>query len=137
MINILKEKLKKLRKANSYIVGWTRYYLYYSKELLGFSLSWFLPKHIKEQFESRLISMHLVCYTEGSCLKCGCATPALQMASKACEDNCYPSFMDKITWEAFKDGEVIVRNEIKWYAHKTLNNHYEFCNNKKMGNKVY
>lgn len=136
MINILKEKLKKLRKVNSYIVGWTRYYLYYSKELFGFSISWLIPSHLKEQFEARLISMNLICFTEGSCIGCGCTTPALQMAFKSCENNCYPPFMDKETWKAFKDGEVIVRNEIKWYAFKTNNGTYEFCNDKKVGAKI-
>lgn len=125
MKTTLKENLKKIK---NYIVGWTRYKIYYSKELYNISLSRFIRQHIREQFEARINSMHLTCYVEGQCIKCGCATTALQMANESCKGFCYPRFLSKKEWESLKTGGTVVDNEIVWYL-LPLNedNNYEFC----------
>lgn len=126
MKNIKSEK--NLKNSFEYLLGWYRYYCFYSKSIWGFSLSWLIRNHIKEQFNARLLSMDLICYTEGSCLGCGCATPALQFANKACENLCYPTMLPRSTWKAMKEkNEIIVRHEIKWYLSSTNNKDYEFC----------
>ena len=81
--------------------------------------------------------MHTICFVEGACKECGCATTALQMSSKACEGNCYPAFVDKDTWKHLKKGEIIVRNEIHWCVKSTGNNEYEFCKYREVGEKNY
>lgn len=45
--------------------------------------------------------MNRECYNRGSCIKCGCEVPALQMANKACDNNCYPPMMNKSQWDQF------------------------------------
>jgi hypothetical protein len=47
--------------------------------------------------------MNKECYTSGSCIKCGCDTPNLQMANAGCKGNCYKAFVEKKKWEIFKD----------------------------------
>lgn len=48
--------------------------------------------------------MNSECYTQGSCVKCGCQTTHLQMANKKCDGDCYPPMMNKVLWENFKMG---------------------------------
>ena len=59
--------------------------------------------HIFEQIQWRITVMNLDCYMQGSCIKCGCETTALQMANKACAGNCYPVMMDKGQWNYHKN----------------------------------
>jgi hypothetical protein len=75
-----------------YFVGNYRYKLYYSK------YKWLIRKHIREQIEYRINVMKTDCLLKGECTECGCATPALQMCSKACEGSCYPAMMEKDFW---------------------------------------
>lgn len=81
----------------SYIQGNFRMWLYYSKRL-----NFLLPLHIFEQIAYRLFKMKKECFTNGACLKCGCATPALQMADKACLGQCYPAMMTETEWANYK-----------------------------------
>ena len=87
-----------MKKLISWFQGWSRYFLYYSKEIIKIDLSWLIRKHIREQIEIRINSMNRECYNSGSCVECGCATTALQMANKACERYCYPAMFSKNEW---------------------------------------
>ena len=92
-----------MKKIISWFQGWSRYFLYYSKEIIKIDLSWLIRKHIREQIEVRINSMNRECYNSGSCIKCGCATTALQMANKACEGDCYPSMLNKSIWKGLME----------------------------------
>jgi hypothetical protein len=86
----------------AYVQGNVRNYLFYSKRL-----SFLLPLHVFEQINYRLFIMDKECYSEGSCRMCGCNTPALQMANKACPKPCYPEMMDDTDWFIFKTNNSI------------------------------
>ena len=77
----------------SYFIGNFRMELYYSK-FFGF----LMRKRIREQIKVRINSMEPKCYLEGACIKCGCSTPALQMADKQCDGLCYPAMLNKVQW---------------------------------------
>lgn len=85
--------MKKLKESYHFLQGWIRYYMYYSP-----FFSAFLRSHIKEQIEYRINSMNKACYFQGSCIKCGCTTTALQMCNKPCEGDCYPRMMNRLEW---------------------------------------
>ncbi len=85
----------KINDIFAYIIGNYRYWCYENYKFL-------LRKHIIEQYEWRLSVMDKECYSSGSCIKCGCDTPALQMASKACEGKCYSPMLDKNIWNIVK-----------------------------------
>lgn len=95
----------------SYIQGNLRYKLYYSKNKL---IKRLMRNHIREQIEVRIDSMDRKCYYMGECKICGCATTALQMADKACDNPCYPEMMDKVTWNKFKRG-IDIYNVGYWW----------------------
>lgn len=42
------------------------------------------------------------CLFNGQCKLCGCDTPALQFAFKACDGKCYPKLMNLFKWGRFK-----------------------------------
>ena len=86
-----------LKNIQSYLVGYTRYYIYYSR------YKKFIRKHILEQINYRIAVMNKECYNNGSCIKCGCQTTALQMCKKACLGNCYPKMMNRKDWIIFKN----------------------------------
>jgi len=88
-----------LLNIKSYIVGNLRYAVYYEPKK-----NWLIRKHIKEQIAWRIKVMSPRCYCEGSCEICGCATPHLQMANKACDKPCYPTMMGRKDWKAFQKG---------------------------------
>ena len=87
----------------AYIQGNVRYKLYYSK------FNFLIPLYIKEQIDSRILSMKPECYSTGSCIMCGCKTTALQMADKSCDGGCYPKMLTKSQWSELK------KNKINWY----------------------
>lgn len=93
---IKKEKVS-LKSILAYIQGNTREAFYFSKYF-----QFLIRPHIKEQIGYRLRVMNPMCYFEGACVECGCDTPALQMADKACKGRCYPAMMNKKDWEKFK-----------------------------------
>ena len=86
-----------------YLIGNIRYSLYYS------SFKKLIPSYIREQIDFRISVMNKECYNTGSCIKCGCRTTALQMASKVCEGDCYPPMLSSkgILWELIKKRNII------------------------------
>ena len=105
---------KFLKNVIAYIVGNLRHKLYYSR------LKFLIRPLILEQFEWRIKAMNKVCYNQGSCVKCGCTTTALQMASKACAGDCYPPFLDSTEWSHFKAGFTAVdENNDSWFMRRT------------------
>lgn len=83
----------------AYLQGHWRNWFYDNRYL---DLSWLIRTHIKEQIDYRIKIMDPLCYNTGSCRICGCETPALQMANKACDKPCYPKMMGRKDWEDFK-----------------------------------
>lgn len=93
-----------------YIQGNVRLMLYRNK--VG---RYLLRRHIIEQFEWRRDVAANECYKLGSCRCCGCDTPALFFAVKACIagspkcksriasklKQCYPPLMDSGEWKYF------------------------------------
>lgn len=106
---IVRPKKKKitLNDIYSYLQGWYRYSLYYSSGPRKF----LMRKHIRRQIDARIDSMNRECYNSGSCIKCGCATTALQMANKSCEGFCYPPMMNYSNWKYAKEGAKIIRDD--------------------------
>lgn len=75
----------------------------------------FIRKHIREQIEFRIFVMDSECRVTGSCTKCGCSTPALQMCNDACKGNCYPKMMNKSKWDCFKTtGTILLAVDDLW-----------------------
>ena len=95
LINLFKGKYS-VQDVWCYIQGSVRYKLFYS------SWKWLIRKHIREQILYRISVMKKECYDNGECVKCGCATTALQMCNKVCEGNCYHIMKSKKDWEIFK-----------------------------------
>lgn len=89
----------KVNLANiiAYIQGNVRQFLFYSK-----TFNCLLSLHVFEQINYRLFVMKKVCYENGECTECGCATPALQMANKTCDGLCYPVMLDETDWLIYK-----------------------------------
>ena len=83
--------------TKAYIQGHIRKWLFYNKYL-----NWMLPLHIFEQINYRLFIMNPECYENGECIKCGCTTPALQMANKTCKGFCYPNMLNATDWYIYK-----------------------------------
>jgi hypothetical protein len=81
----------------AFIQGHLREKLFFSKWF-----NWLLPLHIFEQINYRLFVMNKVCYSNGECVVCGCATPALQMANKSCDAKCYPAMLTETDWFIYK-----------------------------------
>lgn len=114
---------KKLNNVISYLQGWSRYHIYYSKNWLGIDISWLIRKHIKEQIVVRINSMNKQCYYDGSCKECGCSTTALQMANKACDGDCYPKMLSKSIWKeitsmSLSKGYYILIDKYSWRIDK-------------------
>lgn len=82
--------------AYSIVVSKIPHYLYFKKGLRKL-----LPKYLAEQYTHRLYSAE-PCVMNGSCLVCGCTTPGLMFAPKACEDDCYPKLMSRAKWKTYK-----------------------------------
>ena len=90
-----------------YIQGSTRFIAYKK-------FKWVLRKHIIEQVEWRRDVAANPCYLNGTCLCCGCDTPAVFFSAKSCsveklsychtngEKNCYPRLMSRKQWKKFK-----------------------------------
>ena len=100
-----------VRNVIAYMQGNVRYKLYYHP-----LLRYLIPSHIREQIEFRINSMNRECYNTGSCVKCGCATTALQMANKPCEGNCYPVLVNRKTWKFFKGTTFYVLKGYKQFV---------------------
>lgn len=100
-MEIKKKKISKKDVLN-YIVGWYRYYIFYSVERWNINLTKLMRTHIREQIESRIKRVNRECYNRGSCIHCGCQVPALQMVNDPCQGECYGEFLNKNKWEKLK-----------------------------------
>lgn len=79
-----------------YVQGNVRYFLVRKR------LSKFIRRHVLEQVVMRELNADKECKAGGRCRICGCHTPALFYADKACDKPCYPAMMCKEEWERFK-----------------------------------
>ena len=86
-----------LKNIRAYITGHIRHWLFFHKRF-----NVLLPLHIFEQINYRLFVMNKECFDNGECTKCGCSTPELQMANKACDGACYPKMLNETDWHIFK-----------------------------------
>ena len=76
-------------------------------------LKWLLRWHIRDQYESRKVWAQ-DCYFAGECRCCGCRTPEVFFADKACsagkpkyahcqiKQPCYPKLMSRTAWYWYK-----------------------------------
>ena len=106
LINLFKGNVS-LKDVWYYIQGNYRYMLYYSK------FRFLIRKHIRRQIALRILVMNEECYSNGECIKCGCATTALQMCNKACAGMCYPKMMNWYQWDYFNEFKIV--NIDGWY----------------------
>ncbi|SOD81007.1 hypothetical protein [Spirosoma fluviale] len=91
-----------------YWQGIFRYWIYRRS-----ALRWLLRWHIRRQYEFRKVAAQ-DCYYAGECRCCGCRTPELFMADKACgagrkqyprcvgQSPCYPNMMNRTQWYRYK-----------------------------------
>lgn len=105
---LLQRKVK-LKDIWYYIQGNIRYRIYYSP-----SSKLLLRKYIREQIDFRILYMNPVCYNNGECVKCGCATTKLQMANKKCDGNCYPPMLSRKEWYRFNIRKMVVDDTGIW-----------------------
>jgi len=113
-----KEIISRLRKdpldAWYYIQGTFRIYLYHNYR-------YFMRRHIVEQFEWRTTETPAkTCVANHSCLCCGCVTPDLMFADKACSADkdqwcidqglreCYPKMMNRKRWNKFNKNRTTI-----------------------------
>lgn len=99
MIELLKRLIKEPKVMWHYFVGNYRMFMYKNASFL-------IRKHIKEQYKWRLTLMNPYCYNNGECVICGCKTPNLQFASKACEGDCYSDMVSKKLWKRIKNAKL-------------------------------
>lgn len=95
-----------------FVQGYVRYGL-----VKVFNLN-ILRSHISEQIVMRVMSADRKCLGDGRCKICGCHTPALFYADKACDKPCYPRMMGRKEWRRFLDEGmnedwIIVRGRFK------------------------
>ena len=111
----MKTKLN-FKNIIAYMQGNFRYRLYYSK------FNFLIPLYIREQIDSRIESMKVECYNDGSCIMCGCKTTALQMANKPCNGDCYPKMLTRKEWSYLKKRKLIFIDKVLWqFKHNKFN----------------
>lgn len=89
-----------IKNIGRFIQGYTRMFT----EAFGL-----LETHKKEQVVWRSHEAK-ECTANGSCLFCGCSTPAKYYSDEACEDpnrKCYPAMMSEASWEQYKKSNNI------------------------------
>lgn len=92
----------------AFLQGTIRYKLYYSR------LRALIPRHVRAQIAWRIRFMEPECLRRGSCVRCGCRTTALQMASKSCDRPCYPPMMGRGDWTRFMAGGEVEVGGHRW-----------------------
>lgn len=90
-----------------FLQGYTRYYLV---RFFGWGV---LRWHIGDQIIARALSADRRCVNGGRCVICGCHTPALFYADKACDRPCYPMMMNERKWKLF----VLRGGDADWIFH--------------------
>ena len=124
-MNTIKKIWKNRKNIIPFFQGWYRYRIYYSSGPLRF----LMRDHIRTQITTRIESMNRECYNSGSCVVCGCATTALQMANKSCEGYCYPPMMSKSEWEyVVREAKILKDN--KSGVHWKISYDFEYENRK-------
>lgn len=119
----MKEKIKHIKDIFYFFQGYYRYNIFYSK------FTWLLRRHIKEQIKYRIRVMNRTCYEQGSCIKCGCATTALQMCNKSCDGKCYPPLMNREKWD--KKEAVYINSDQSWVYSYNVNKYIIYIIKKK------
>lgn len=109
----------KIKDVYHYFVGKFRYFVYYPP-----ILNKLIRGRIKKQIDFRIAVMEEECYNQGSCIKCGCTTTALQMANKACDKPCYPPMMKKKDWERFISEKPVKLDGVFWIMNIRYVNKY-------------
>ena len=107
LINFFKGNVS-LKDIWYYIQGNYRHKLFYSR------FKFLIRKYIREQIALRILVMNEECYNNGECIRCGCATTALQMCNKMCKGECYPAMMNKDQWEYFTKAKFIHLGKFYW-----------------------
>lgn len=116
-----------------YIQGYVRLFLYSNKWT-----KWMIRKHIALQYEHRLISAE-ACVKAGSCLCCGCDTPALMFADKGCsvwkyshcrEDGLRPCYIKMLPAKDYEE-YLIARSMAKSCGFKPKNSKWNNSHSKK------
>jgi hypothetical protein len=98
---------KPLIDVYHFLLGNYRYKLYYSKDSTGAVRAYgskhpLMRQHIWEQIKYRIKNMNTDCFSNGSCIHCGCNTTELQMANKPCKGLEYPPMMNKDNWRLYQ-----------------------------------
>jgi len=103
----------------NYIVGQSRFYLSKLNPRL-------IRLHIREQVDWRQSACSPQCKYEARC--CGCKTPNVFYAPKACGYNSYPKLMNKHTWDLYKqeyERRLEILHEFKLFVvYDNLNIYY-------------
>jgi len=71
------------------------------------NLRFLFRKSSQEQYIYRINVAIADCILNGSCVVCGCATPALMFRNKTCDAFCYPDKMSTKKWEKYKTENLI------------------------------
>lgn len=87
------DNIKKFKLANTIDIYHCIYGTYI--DYIYWNYSYLLHPIDKLQLEFRHKVMRKECYDNGTCIKCGCTTTALQGAKKSCKGNCYPKWINR------------------------------------------
>lgn len=110
----------KIKDIICYTQGHYRCFLFYKS-----ILKWLIRKHIREQIAYRIDVMNPQCYSEGSCVMCGCTTTALQMCNKSCDGLCYPIMMSERQWYHYTKSKTFIDDKSNtWEVIFDKNNNY-------------
>lgn len=72
------------------------------------------------QLEFRHKVMNASCYLNGSCIKCGCTTTALQGAKKSCDGNCYPYWINRKEFESNYTKAIYIQIGVDSYKQEII-----------------
>ena len=111
-----------IKNIFAYLTGNIRY-IFFKKELSKIDFSKYTNEynwegindniklsHIQEQFIYRMFLVDLSspqCINNKACKICGCDTPQLFFAKKACDGGCYPELMNLKDWTEYKKSKNI------------------------------
>lgn len=133
----IKEGIKNPRNVWYFIQGYIRMFVITN-------IPGLMRSHIRDQYYYRILRADK-CYSNGSCIGCGCKTPEVFFANKACslekyEDRsfrkllagrtsvCYGKMMNRKKWEKFKKHTVhLMLGEKDYKRFLTITNKYNVC----------
>ena len=117
------EKESLLKKILNYLLNveaTIRFYLFFSKQIFGISLRWFIPKYIREQIDRRVKSEELETQKEIELYTDGKPNTFLTKDSHHKDFN-FPSLMCKREWKDFCKNRLIVKDGYVWKRGKRYN----------------